>query len=511
MREFPVLNSQLDEAGQNLIFKKFFNVGFAADTPNGLLVPVIKGADKLDVFAVAKALGDSERQGARRQTTRRRHAGRGVHDLESGRHRRHAVHAHHQFARSRHPRRIEVGDEAGVGRQAVRAAAHAAAVVLLRSSRHRRRASARASRSSWRIRSPSLRISSGRCREQDRPDGSGSRQFRRGRHRRRARESGRQDRSRNAAGHARNRQGHDGCAVDRRGHRDRSAGEEGRQDRQGRFDRAHRGHCRPPRRPPRRLRRRAALPPCREGGAGTAPLRRRAARCACPRRSRRSRSSPTCRTIAKPSCWCSAPVPVATPPHSAPPISASRSRWSSAGPCWAASASTSAAFHRRRCCTPPRSSTKSARCAITASTSARRRSTCPSCSTGRTAWSANWSMACRCWRSSARSKWCRAWASSPARTSIEVTGAMARRRRSASSNASSRPAPRPSNYRSFPTIRASSIRPVRSSWAACRSACWSSAAASSASRWPPCTRRSARSCRWSSSPASSCRAPIRTW
>jgi pyruvate dehydrogenase E2 component (dihydrolipoamide acetyltransferase) len=58
MREFPVLNSQLDEAGQNLVYKKFFNVGFAADTPNGLLVPVIKGADKLDVFGVAKALGD---------------------------------------------------------------------------------------------------------------------------------------------------------------------------------------------------------------------------------------------------------------------------------------------------------------------------------------------------------------------------------------------------------------------------------------------------------------------
>ena len=58
MREFPVLNSQLDEAGLNLVFKKFFNVGFAADTPNGLLVPVIKGADKLDVFAVARALGD---------------------------------------------------------------------------------------------------------------------------------------------------------------------------------------------------------------------------------------------------------------------------------------------------------------------------------------------------------------------------------------------------------------------------------------------------------------------
>ena len=58
MREFPVLNSQLDESAQNLIFKKFYNVGFAADTPNGLLVPVIKGADKMDVFAVAKSLGD---------------------------------------------------------------------------------------------------------------------------------------------------------------------------------------------------------------------------------------------------------------------------------------------------------------------------------------------------------------------------------------------------------------------------------------------------------------------
>jgi pyruvate dehydrogenase E2 component (dihydrolipoyllysine-residue acetyltransferase) len=58
MREFPMLNSQLDEAGQNLVYKKFYNVGFAADTPNGLLVPVIKSADKLDVFAVAKALAD---------------------------------------------------------------------------------------------------------------------------------------------------------------------------------------------------------------------------------------------------------------------------------------------------------------------------------------------------------------------------------------------------------------------------------------------------------------------
>jgi pyruvate dehydrogenase E2 component (dihydrolipoamide acetyltransferase) len=58
MREFPVLNSQLDQAGENLLYKKFFNVGFAADTPNGLLVPVIRNADQLDVYGVAKALGE---------------------------------------------------------------------------------------------------------------------------------------------------------------------------------------------------------------------------------------------------------------------------------------------------------------------------------------------------------------------------------------------------------------------------------------------------------------------
>ncbi len=56
MREFPVLNSSLDESGQNLVFKQFFNVGFAADTPNGLLVPVIKEADRKNVFEIAGSL-----------------------------------------------------------------------------------------------------------------------------------------------------------------------------------------------------------------------------------------------------------------------------------------------------------------------------------------------------------------------------------------------------------------------------------------------------------------------
>ena len=54
--EFPNFNASLDESGQNLVFKKYFHLGFAADTPNGLLVPVIRDADRKDVFAIAGEL-----------------------------------------------------------------------------------------------------------------------------------------------------------------------------------------------------------------------------------------------------------------------------------------------------------------------------------------------------------------------------------------------------------------------------------------------------------------------
>jgi pyruvate dehydrogenase E2 component (dihydrolipoamide acetyltransferase) len=56
LREFPRFNASLDEAGENLVFKKYFNIGFAADTPNGLLVPVIANADRLSIYDTARAL-----------------------------------------------------------------------------------------------------------------------------------------------------------------------------------------------------------------------------------------------------------------------------------------------------------------------------------------------------------------------------------------------------------------------------------------------------------------------
>ncbi|NBX41501.1 MAG: hypothetical protein EBR15_08820, partial [Gammaproteobacteria bacterium] len=54
--KFPNFNASLDESGQSLVYKKYFHLGFAADTPNGLLVPVIRDAERKDVFAIARDL-----------------------------------------------------------------------------------------------------------------------------------------------------------------------------------------------------------------------------------------------------------------------------------------------------------------------------------------------------------------------------------------------------------------------------------------------------------------------
>jgi pyruvate dehydrogenase E2 component (dihydrolipoamide acetyltransferase) len=56
LKQFPNVNSSLESSGKNLILKKFINLGFAADTPGGLVVPVIKDADKKDVYEIARDL-----------------------------------------------------------------------------------------------------------------------------------------------------------------------------------------------------------------------------------------------------------------------------------------------------------------------------------------------------------------------------------------------------------------------------------------------------------------------
>jgi pyruvate dehydrogenase E2 component (dihydrolipoamide acetyltransferase) len=57
LQEFPRFNSSLDAGGVNLIVRKYLHVGFAADTPNGLVVPVVRDADRKDVYELARHLG----------------------------------------------------------------------------------------------------------------------------------------------------------------------------------------------------------------------------------------------------------------------------------------------------------------------------------------------------------------------------------------------------------------------------------------------------------------------
>jgi pyruvate dehydrogenase E2 component (dihydrolipoamide acetyltransferase) len=57
LQEFPRFNTSLDADGANLIVKKYLHMGFAADTPNGLVVPVVRDVDHKDVYELARHLG----------------------------------------------------------------------------------------------------------------------------------------------------------------------------------------------------------------------------------------------------------------------------------------------------------------------------------------------------------------------------------------------------------------------------------------------------------------------
>jgi pyruvate dehydrogenase E2 component (dihydrolipoamide acetyltransferase) len=56
--KFPKFASSLDVAGENLVYKQYLHIGFAADTPNGLVVPVIRDADRKDVYEIARDLAE---------------------------------------------------------------------------------------------------------------------------------------------------------------------------------------------------------------------------------------------------------------------------------------------------------------------------------------------------------------------------------------------------------------------------------------------------------------------
>jgi pyruvate dehydrogenase E2 component (dihydrolipoamide acetyltransferase) len=56
LAEFPEFGASLDTAAGELVMKRYVHVGFAADTPRGLVVPVVRDADRKDVFELAREL-----------------------------------------------------------------------------------------------------------------------------------------------------------------------------------------------------------------------------------------------------------------------------------------------------------------------------------------------------------------------------------------------------------------------------------------------------------------------
>ena len=58
LRKYPQFNASLEKGGENLILKKYFHIGVAVDTPGGLVVPVVRDADRKGVFDLARELSE---------------------------------------------------------------------------------------------------------------------------------------------------------------------------------------------------------------------------------------------------------------------------------------------------------------------------------------------------------------------------------------------------------------------------------------------------------------------
>lgn len=58
LRKYPTLNASIDDANEEIVYKKYFNIGIAADTEHGLFVPVVKDADRKSIYALADEINE---------------------------------------------------------------------------------------------------------------------------------------------------------------------------------------------------------------------------------------------------------------------------------------------------------------------------------------------------------------------------------------------------------------------------------------------------------------------
>ena len=62
LKKYPAFNASIDATGANLILKQYYSIGFAADTPNGLMVPVVKDADQKSISQIATEMAELSAQ-----------------------------------------------------------------------------------------------------------------------------------------------------------------------------------------------------------------------------------------------------------------------------------------------------------------------------------------------------------------------------------------------------------------------------------------------------------------
>ena len=143
--------------------RKYVHIGFAADTPNGLMVPVVRDADRKDIYGLARQLGElSEKARAGKLPIAEMQGGWFTISSLGGI----GGTAFTPIINAPEVAILGVSRsamQAGIQGRRVRAAADAAAVAVLRSPRHRWRAWRRASRPSWRRRWPNRAACSRRC------------------------------------------------------------------------------------------------------------------------------------------------------------------------------------------------------------------------------------------------------------------------------------------------------------------------------------------------------------
>ncbi len=139
LKAFPTFNAALSPGGDSLILRRYWHIGVAVDTPDGLVVAVIKDVDQKGVIDLSRELGRPVRKSPRRQACASRNAGRDLHHLFAGGHRGDRLHAHRQRARGGDSRRRAFEDGPGLGWKGVSASSHAAFMPILRSQSDRRR------------------------------------------------------------------------------------------------------------------------------------------------------------------------------------------------------------------------------------------------------------------------------------------------------------------------------------------------------------------------------------